>query len=311
MKYEILALLPSGSGRPDVAAMSFVDGPGFTAVFVPAKPGFGLGKVLRRNRLSAAAERQLWLEQLMDTGTVLPFAPGSEIDKSDAASLVAANAETLATLTQELEGCVQYQITVEWSEALVLERFRNAPELSPLFAATSVSAASVASSVARLAKRLGGEFAANLRLISQDFAELPLETGMIFNCVLLIDRDSIEALEAALVEIDTVWTEGFRIRQVGPSPATSFATLRLQHQEADAVERAFQSLELSVSASEAHIHESRQRLLRERASDTARIRSAARLAAAASKLTSRDRGVYLVNRWSEGRAAQLEMGQAV
>ena len=304
MKHEILALLP---GRPDVpknSGFAPVTAGDYTAVFVPATGGLKFGRALRRSRLAAAPERQAWLETLMRVGPVLPFAPGAELNFDEAEALVIANRELLDGLATRLSGRVQYQITVAWAEDRVLDQFRAAPEIVGLFQSERVSASAVAGAVARLSDRLASVIASRLSAVSKEFAELPREAGLVSNSVLLIDAKDEPVLDAALEEVDTMWSDGFRIRQVGPSPATSFATLRLRRYGAREVHAAYDRLQLRPPTTDTAIRQSRRRLLRAPAPEVEAIRAAARLAAAACAFDEPASGVVLLDLWSEGRSAQ-------
>ena len=303
MKKELLALMPADATLPDIPVLSYERAEGFVAVLAPAPAKLALGRALRKTRLNAASERQSWLEALLQGGTVLHVAPGTVMDRDQIAPLLAANTAMLAPLMAALRDLVQYQVSVTWAEDLVLRRFRDAPEIAPLFAAGAVSATAVAASVARLSTRLAGGLSGQLAEVADDLAELPLDRGMIFNAVLLIRREREGALDRVLAEIDRIWTEGFRIRQIGPGPATSFATLRVLHHGAAEVAQAYQTLGLSAPATEACIQTARQRLLRQPGANAERIRFAQKLVEADRAAGRPASGVHLITRWSEGRAA--------
>lgn len=304
MKYDLLALL---AGTPDLTAHQIfkaVQASNYTAVFAPVRSGAGFGNALRRNRLRAAPERQAWLESLMPHGPVLPFAPGAYLDPDLAEDMVVTNRRMLDDLTDRLTHKVQYQITVSWAEDRVLDHFRDAPEIAPLFQSGRVTPNALAGAVARLSDRLSTVISAKLSSVVSDFAELPRDTGMVSNSVVLIDASDELILDAVLEAIDALWSDGFRIRQIGPSPATSFATLRPQRHSQRDLRAAFRRLGLQPSASSAAIRESRQQLLRDAGAQVEAIRTAARLAEAAADLGGTDRGAVLLSIWSEGRSAQ-------
>lgn len=309
MKRELLALLPGVSDLPCVDGLETVAARDFTAVFAPAAPPWVLGPALRRHRLGTAAQRQHWLEQLMPAGPVLPFAPGSVLDESEADALIAANDGILRGLVRRLGGRVQYQITVHWAESRVLDQFRAAPEIAPLFDIDTVSATAVSRAVTRLAKRLSEGIEARLSEVAHDLTPLPRKSGILTNLVLLVPDAETGALDRALEDIDAIWTDGLRIRQIGPGPAVSFASLRLTRHRPSEVARALTLLGLRASDPPEAVHAARNRLLRGAAPEAAAIRAAARLAEAALRIGGTGRTVCLIETWSEGRSAEPGLEQ--
>lgn len=304
MTRELLALLP---GRPDLPPIEGVEKRrtgGFTAVFVPKTPPWLVGPALRRHRLAMAPKRQAWIEALMAKGTVLPFAPGSVLDPGETDGLIAGNGDILGAVADRLCDRVQYQVTVTWAEDRVLGRFRAAPEIAPLFGGPTVTGNAVAGAVARLARRLGGTMVERLSQVSGDVVELPRASGMLVNAVLLLRRGEERQLDAALEAIDAIWTDGLRIRQIGPGPAVSFATLCLRRHRGPEIARARAVLGLGPAAPDEAIRQARNRMLRAPGADPAAIRFAARLAEAALHAGARDGPVYLIDLWSEGRSVR-------
>lgn len=300
MTIELLALIPDADGPAPEAPFQVVAAGGVWAVFVPALPRWHPGRALRRQRLERAAERQAWLEALMPHGTVLPVAPDTRLAPDETGALIAANEALIAHLAARLAGGVQYQVSLSWAEAEVLGRFRDAPEIAPLFAAGTVTGPALAGAVTRLAERLSGEAMARLSAVADEIAELPRDDGMLVNAVLLLPPARAAALDAVIEAIDALWPEGFRIRQIGPGPAASFGTLRLNRHGADAVARAHAELGLRQPATAAAIAAARKSALLERPGDAATIRHAARLACAA--LRTGGGPVPLLDLWAEGQA---------
>ncbi|MEM9425087.1 MAG: GvpL/GvpF family gas vesicle protein [Pseudomonadota bacterium] len=302
MKYELLALLSGHYAAPSDADLVTVARGDYTAVFLPRSHKQLFGQTLRRTRLSSAPKRQAHLETLMSKGTVLPFAPATVFDPQGTDALVASNAEVFRTLFERLRNRVQYQISVEWTESRVLEQFRNTSEISPLFAGSSVSGRTVSAAVTKLADRLGQCIVSRLSSIACEFSELPRQRALIANCVILIEATEEPALDEALAAIDAIWSDGLRIRQIGPGPAVSFATLTLQRFGKRDLARAHRVLNLSDRPSSDEIRDARQRRLRDASATVSEIRMAARLALAAHKIGDPGQPVHIVDIWSEGRA---------
>lgn len=301
MKHEILALVPGAPAIDGPDCFRVKRAEGATAILVPMKSRVLTGKALRRHRLSAAARRQAWLEALMPAGPVLAFAPGARIKSDEVPALVRANRVLLDSLTERLQGRVQFQISVSWTEEEVLTRFRTAPEIAPLFAGPTVASADLTRAVSALAARLSRTIAAHLAPVACDIADLPLDTGMVTNHVVLVRSEREPDLDSALEAIDAIWTEGFTIRQIGPAPASSFATLRLRRHRPREVKRAHQCLGLSGAPTDADIQRARQACLRMPDVDAAQIRHATRLSFAAH-VTGSGEDVLLLDQWSEGQA---------
>lgn len=302
MKYELLALFAGDHTAFSDAELVTVASGGYTAVFLPRSHKQLLGQTMRRNRLLSAAKRQAHLEKFMSKGTVLPFAPATVLDPRETVALIASNAEVFGTLLERLRNRVQYQISVEWEESRVLEQFRDAPEISPLFSKSSVSGQTVSAAVTKLADRLGQDIASRLSSIACEFSELPRQRGLIANCVILINDTREPDLDAVLNAIDAIWSDGLRIRQIGPGPAVSFATLTLQRFGKRDLARAHRVLKLADRPSSGEIRDARQRLLRDASATVCEVRMAARLALAAHKTGDPAEPIHIVDIWSEGGA---------
>lgn len=138
-----------------------------------------------------------------------------------APALFASNRPFLFEKIARHHGLVQYQIEVDWAE----DRFRAAPEIAPLFSAASVDPAALVKAVERLAERLGPEFE-GLLPPAVDLLALPRVAGMLWNVAALVPARSEVLLDAALAQIDAIWTEGLTLRVTGPAPMMSFSRSR-------------------------------------------------------------------------------------
>ncbi|MXQ07937.1 hypothetical protein GQ651_08770 [Alphaproteobacteria bacterium GH1-50] len=299
MRRELLAILPGHPDLPPLGDCGVVQDHGFTAIHVPPTPLWIRGKMLRQRRLEEAPARQKLLEGLMPSGTVLPFAPGNVIEIAQMPDLLNCNRDMLDGLARRLSSVVQYQVSVGWDAPRVLERFRDAPEIVPLFSDAAVSGPALSSAVTRLAQRLGREISARLEGVARELVELPCGANMIANAAVLVGTSEDAGLDAALSDIDAIWTEGFRIRQVGPGPAVSFATLQLHQVSASGVAAAFERLGVKAPGTPDGVREARQALLRKPDCDAAAIRHAARIALAAGS-TASSGPIALIDTWSEG-----------
>ena len=285
---ELLAILAGDvpGALPD--RLSMVRAGGLTAVFAPAALWAGTG---RKARLRAAVRRQEQLEALMPFGTVIPLLPGTRITPGAAAAMLAANAPFFDRLAARLDGLAQFQVTVAWPEARALDHFRSGT--GPFAAAASV---------ADLARDLAGMIRAALSGVAGEMTELPVSGDVFFNAALLVPSSGVAALDRALERIDALWPDGFRIRQVGPSPAVSFASVTLKRIPAGGIAAAHALFGLPPSASAEEIRDRRRVLLKAAAPEAREaLRSAAEVLLARTLVPGASE-LHLAAAWGEGKA---------
>lgn len=310
MKRDLIAILPRVFGDVLSLPEGLVAHHGDDWILVlsdqPALPAWR--STLRRQRLARAATRQRYLEALISAGPVLASLPGTTLADEDAADVLLANAPTLQRFADELRGKIQYQVTITWEASRVLERFRDAPELAPLFSSGSVSSAALVAGITRLADRLRAGVAARLDAVSCALTELPRETDMIANFVVLVNQMHAPNLDATLEDIDGIWPDGFRIRQIGPSPATSFCSFEILEVDPSGLAQARKCLGLAAGASPDDIEAARSQKLRLPGAAVEEVRRAAECLTAVARLGPDAKRVHLITRWSEpgAHAAQME-----
>lgn len=262
----------------------------------------------RKARLRGAAEHQRLLEALMPYGTVMPVAQGTALARSELTPFLRANAARLLKVAAPLEGQVQFQVSVLWDAPRVLDRFRHAPELAPLFAAAPVSPAALGAAVTSLARRLGREMADGLTSVASEALELPLGEDMLCNLALLVPSREAALVDLAVERIDALWTEGLKIRQIGPAPAGSFATLRLDWQSPAQVRKAHDLFGLLPGDGQ-DLKPLRKRLMTDGTHPADTIR-AAEACIHAIRAAGDVRGVHLARLWREGEGqAQLTLAE--
>ncbi|MEM8537578.1 MAG: GvpL/GvpF family gas vesicle protein [Pseudomonadota bacterium] len=260
--YTALALIADGDPLGENTDVHAIRHNGVTALLLPEKRPLIALPQSRKAALQGAARRQAMLEAVMPLGTVLPFRPGQQLTPDDVAPLIDANRSLIDTLQQRFAGLVQYQITVTWQAEGVLKRFRASPELAPLFAAGHANASQIQFAVSRLAERLSGDMQDMLAGTVAECTQLPRVDGMILNSVVLLPESAEAALDAALAQIDAIWADGLHIRQVGPAPPASFATLDPQFVTVGMVAAALETLGIAAGASETAIMTARKDALR-------------------------------------------------
>jgi hypothetical protein len=212
-------------------ALSVVHAADLTAVLWPAVARRSLLRALSRTAVVERLRlRQVLLERLLDIAQVLPALPGATMTGEEAARMLRCNAALVRQAAQTLGARMQYQVTVSWSPAAALARFRDAPELAPAGRGDPAGAAlRTAEGAERLRMRLGAAFRADLAAATEDHLGLPcVGPETLVNTAVLLSRSGVPALESALERIDAVWTDGLSIRMVGPLPPVSFASLRIE-----------------------------------------------------------------------------------
>ena len=277
---------------------------GFTAVFAQ---GHRRPRLLtrRRGHLRAAERHMRDLEALLPIGTVIAALPDTALPVTEAERMISANRPLLRQLADRFRGASQYQLRVDWDVPNILGKFRDAPEIAPLFSGTSVRAPAIAAAVERLAARLRARFDAFLGPLCREVIPLPVGEGGLFNAALLLPSGREAALDHALAEIDSVWCDGFVIRLIGPAPAMSFAALQLRQAGIAEIARAEARLCLSPNWTAAGVGPARKAALRSLSSlpDAAReVRGAADLLLAWERAGRPKGGVHVASPWSEAQS---------
>lgn len=305
MNREILAIVPHAPGAESAVAERLPEGTmvqssgDWTVVLSTGRRHSAFGRALRRQRIKDAPQRLRQLEALMPLGPVLPAVPGHIVSVDDIPGLLAANSDLLARLSARAFGKVQYQIAVEWPPADVLEKFRDTPEIAPLFAAPVVTSEAMTRAVTRLADRLGATVIAEVEPYADEIAELPITETMVCNVVLLVDAAQVSALDTSVEAVDAIWPEGFLIKQVGPGPATSFCAFRVLRHGPKSLARARRVLDLPAVCAIDEVARARQAALRRGDLAASDIRTAAQLLEARARMLGEGDHVYLLEAQSE------------
>ncbi|MEO1678553.1 MAG: GvpL/GvpF family gas vesicle protein [Pseudomonadota bacterium] len=264
---ELVALLPGeGEAVPAPRPPAIPEGCAilpagpFRAVVAPPPPGPGRRRsvaAIRQAVARAALLRQCRLEALMPFGAVLPVAPGTSAAGLDLDALAVANAPEIEKALARVAGQAQFQCMLDWDVARAPTRFAQAPELSDLGGAgqgrksagpIAGGSGDVDTALAALARRLSDEAAASLDAVAGDSLRLPTEPGGLLNLVLLVEQAAQPRLDAALQAIDDIWTDGFRLRLIGPAPAVSFLLGRIRLAQTGDVDQARVTLGIAADA---------------------------------------------------------------
>lgn len=239
----------------------------------------------RRSIVKRLVERQKILECLAAQSTTLAFLPGTQLEPKHMGPMVDANATLLSALVKRYQGKSQFQISVAWNEQAAAQRFGWTNEAE--------------------AEQWKHSFMAQAReaidAVATDLIELPRQEDMLLNAAVLVRAQDQTELDKAVQSIDSVWSEGFAIRQIGPSPAISFCSLRLRDVSAKQTAEARVALKLTDNASADAIDAARRQALMQKPPEQhEKIKEYAAICHAANQ-ARQDRFPQLLV-WSEGRA---------
>lgn len=171
--------------------------------------------------VSGLVDRQRLLEHLLSAGDVLPAEPGQSMSVPTAAAFLGHNIEFLRQAQLDLEGQVQFQLTVAWDPAAALRHFAD-----QLPQNAGQGALGLAKAAETLRQTIADRFLGILDKAVVDRIAMPEEgAATIVNTVLLVRRSGLAALDLSLEEIDAFWSEGLQLKLVGPLPPLSFALL--------------------------------------------------------------------------------------
>lgn len=226
----------------EIAGFSVIAVPAASGVRAAAQAAAKKGAKAKKKAGEALVARQRLLEAAHAAAPVLPVAPGAHCDtKSELEAFVVANSGLLRDALDEFGEMEQYQIIVDLPFETALARMKagdgwDALQASGAAARTPAEKAAfgagIAAAVAQLTATLGELATDALEPITSDLVELPKSDDTTsLNAAILIRRDGGDEIEAALEEIDAAWSGALKIRMIGPSPATSFASVLIERQD--------------------------------------------------------------------------------
>ncbi|WP_342070898.1 GvpL/GvpF family gas vesicle protein [Yoonia algicola] len=300
---EIIAVLPGTLTSSVHVQLQFVPAHGYTAVLAQHPRSAIKLPLSRKDVLLTAAQRQAWLEQCMQCGTVLPFGMDSMIDQADVPALIAANRPLLDALASRFAGKVQFQVTVSWDPQGVLSKFRNSPELSGLFGEVSIAPDKLSLSVKALSERLQNQILHLLEKVASEVLQLPVTDDMLTNSVVLVETSRLAELDQTIEAIDAIWTEGLRIKQIGPAPAASFASLAPRKITARDIEIALETIGSRPHDTQQDIARARRDALLQSPLAAADIKRSAEIIDAAFRVGTNNQAFFLCTAISDGQAA--------
>jgi hypothetical protein len=274
--HEIIAILPCEAAQLP-SGLTGVVGRGATAVLAPA-PGWA--ERLTGGPKQTAVRHHSRLEALMAMGSVLPFAAGIACTPEEAALLLRLDAPLIARLAAEIGPRRHFQLALDWDESRVLAAFRDSPELAPLFSGAAVTPEALRQAITALADRLSATALRLLDPVAEDPVEQPRAPGCLLNLVFLLRPEDEPRLDAALQAIDALWSEGLRLRLIGPSAPISHALVDIDRADVAALAAAADLLKVAPEAGPEAVTEAAKAALRSpdlAANAAEQIRAAARL----------------------------------
>lgn len=283
---DILAILPQPVPSVVPAGLRLEPFDGGAIAFDAARPTVPRG---RRALLRAAADRQARLEALLPLGTIIPTLVGTRLPQEDLGALLRANRPEIDRAAERLSGAVQFQVTVRWQAEAALAHFADTIHASQTVQGLRTSLAAVA--LDRLTEA------------ARDVIPLPVQEDMLLNAVALVPASAIARFDRAVEAIDALWPEGFAIRQIGPSPGVSFASIGFRRISRKALRKAAQDLGVAPDVAAEDLQYVRRRALMSGQCAPERVRQAAdilKLTAGLGNATP-----YQAFIWSEGRAAPV------
>ncbi len=309
-RFELIALV---AGKPDLAdeldVQTVAEGNYFAVLSKRARPAIALPQS-RRTALQHAAQRQAILEALQEKGTVFVARSEQWLTPQQARDVICSNPTVLADLHTWLTRKVQFQVNVSWEAAEVLARFRSSAELAPVFKSDHISAEALTKAVTVLRARLVKDIQRHLAPVIRDLVTLPTTADMLCNLVVLIDQETELQLDHAVEAIEAIWPEGLMIRQIGPSPAGSFALLNLEWVSSADVQAAYGVLGLKTGHTVDDLRRARRAALKTPNADATVIQKATRIVEV-SRAVDPDQGLHLIEILAEDKGLSTTALSAV
>lgn len=282
-------------------ARAVVDGP-FTVVgMIP--PSGGMRGRSRSELAPWLLAAQRIVESVMTCAPVLPVSFGTIADDDATVQRILAEGHELFDQAfAELGERIEIDLSVLWNVQTIVREVAQTGDLAARLAAGNTEAVrrgageELMREIQIRREKLGSSILDMLRpLVADCIATAPAEPEAVVNLALLLDRDAMDTLESALVELDERFSGGLSFRMVGPMAPYSFASVHIHQPLADEVERAQALLGVGVSASDEEVrsayYQAARRSHPDLDSDAAEDLTAAMATLAASYQTLRQRAL--------------------
>jgi hypothetical protein len=300
-EFDVIAVLEGKHHTPPLPDLQMIVQHDLTAVLAAtARPAMRPPQSLAQH-LQDAARHLTWQTACMQTAPLLPVRLDTPLTREGAAAMLTANHPFLTQLLTRYAGMAQVQVTVTWNEAEALHRF--GADIAP-----SGDPQDMGKLSQQVALRLSMTIGAELASFSTEISPLPLAPGLVWSGVILLPLRRLSDLQRAVQRLQAIWPEGLHIRQIGPDPVTSFATLDLTDVTMRQLDQALTSFGLRSVADLGQLAMARRRRLgsigrHDDAAKRAEIGEQAEILAAAARLPNPAKGFALCRIWTDGRVS--------
>ena len=223
--------------------------PGIAALLVKGEKA-GLFTT-RKKALEGVLQFQRQLEAALVAGPIVPAAFANPLlDEIDALTVLAVGHQRFTEALQVFHTVRQYQITVSWNPATAIAHCAAhadfAAAMRDVPADAMARGAAIRDFMETARSKLGLEMIARLKGAAVELAQEPLGSDtMITNAVVLVDMNREAAFDAALEQIDASFPD-LAIKQLGPLPPVSFASLVIERPKAQDIVKAKLTLAIDV-----------------------------------------------------------------
>jgi hypothetical protein len=226
--------------------------PGMAALLVKAEKA-GIFTT-RKAALEQVLLFQRQLEAAQVAGPVVPAAFANPLlDDTEALRVMAVGHARLSGALEMFAGVKQYQITVSWNPPIAIAHCATQADFQAALAAAGDDAASRGAAIKALMEgaraRLGAAAVEKLRSASSQLMQEPLGSEtMVLNVVVLVETAREHLFDAALEDVDASFPD-LAIKQLGPLPPVSFASITIERPKPQDIAKA--KLTLNIDAVEA------------------------------------------------------------
>ena len=314
--YDLIAVLEGQHPSPPLPDVQMIVQGNLTAVLSASPRPVPRPPQSLSQHLAAAAQHLARQTACMALSPLLPVRLDTPLTHADAARFLTANQPFLDQLLSRYAGMAQVQVTVSWTEAAVATRFAQEADLAALHAPTPPSALDMATAVHLMALRLSAMISAHLATVAAEIAPLGLTPGLVWSGIVLLPLRRLTELNRVLDKVSALWPQGLQIRQIGPDPVTSFATLDLARVTPRDIDRALTAFGLQRVTDLGQLAAARRRKLSDARllddpATRAEIGDQAEILAATARLTGTKDGFSLCRIWTAGRVSPQPPQRAV
>lgn len=262
----VYAIIPSAPGTaiPRVEGvadrLSTIDAGGYAAVVGDAAANLkGRG---REELGRLLVDHQKVVEQIMRATPLLPVQFGTQVpDEPGVRTMLEHGAPLFDDAFAEFGGCSQLEILVTWDVAAVLAELAAEEPLAGWRASLAATPSAPSAAREEFGRRIKEALDAHRATIAQRFTTLlqgcvtdtlvhpPADDRVVLQIALLVHGDALAAVDAWLEMLDKEYGGRLHFRCVGPMPPSSFAAVRVDVFEAEAIARAGHILGVDGDAS--------------------------------------------------------------